>query len=237
MAEAGLVVDGIEAGYGSGTVLHGLSLSVGRGQIVTLLGPNGAGKSTALKAVGGLLRPRRGSIRFDGRAIDGLRADEIVRRGVALVPERRELFPNLTVQENLQLGAYLRRDAAGVQADREMCLEIFPRLAERRRQAASTLSGGEQQMLAIARGLMSRPRLLLLDEPSLGLSPLLVEEIFTRIGTFRTSGVSVLLVEQNAMAALEVADHGYVLEAGTIQLAGTAAELAADENVRLSYLR
>ena len=232
-----LELRGIEAGYGGARVVQGISLSVGEGRIIALLGPNGAGKSTTLRAVAGLLRVSAGTVTLDGQRLDGLPPDAVVRRGLALVPERRELFPSLTVAENLLLGAYIRRDRAGIAADLEMVFALFPRLKERHGQAARTLSGGEQQMLAIGRGLMSRPRYLLLDEPSLGLAPLLIAEIFRKLTEIRAQGTAILLVEQNAAAALAVADHGYVLETGLIRLDGSAASLAADDAVRETYLR
>jgi branched-chain amino acid transport system ATP-binding protein len=232
-----LELRGLEAGYGGALAVQGVSLTVTPGCIVTLLGPNGAGKSTTLRAVAGLLRPRAGEILLDGERLHGFPADAVVRRGLALVPERRELFPSLPVLENLALGAHTRRDRAAIAEDLEMCFALFPRLKERRTQAARTLSGGEQQMVAIARGLMSRPRYLLLDEPSLGLAPLLIEEIFRKLIDIRAHGTAILLVEQNATAALEVADHGYVIETGQIRLEGTAAELAANDAVRETYLR
>jgi len=227
----------VEAGFGSALAVQGVSLTVSPGSIVTLLGPNGAGKSTTLRAAAGLIRPRAGEILLDGERLDGLPADAVVRRGLALVPERRELFPSLPVLENLSLGAHTRRDRAAIAEDLEMCFALFPRLKERRAQPARTLSGGEQQMVAIARGLMSRPRYLLLDEPSLGLAPLLIEEIFRKLIDIRARGTAILLVEQNATAALEVADRGYVIETGQIRLEGTAADLAADDAVRETYLR
>jgi branched-chain amino acid transport system ATP-binding protein len=226
----------IEAGYGRAIAVQGVSLIVPDGGIVTLLGPNGAGKSTTLKVAAGLLRPTAGQVLLDGTRIDGLAADRVLRRGLALVPERRELFPGLTVRENLALGAHSRDDRASIAADLEMCLGLFPRLAERRAQVVRTLSGGEQQMLAIARGLMSRPRMLLLDEPSLGIAPLLVEEIFRQLPKIRDRGTAILLVEQNAVAALAVADFGYVIEAGSIRLSGSPAALRADEAVQQAYL-
>jgi len=232
-----LELRGVEAGYGGALAVQGVSLTVPPGSIVTLLGPNGAGKSTTLRAAAGLIRPRAGEILLDGERLDGLPADAVVRRGLALVPERRELFPSLPVLENLSLGAQTRRDRAAIAEDLEMCFTLFPRLKERRAQPARTLSGGEQQMVAIARGLMSRPRYLLLDEPSLGLAPLLIEEIFRKLIDIRARGTAILLVEQNAAAALEVADRGYVIETGQIRLEGTAAELAADDAVRETYLR
>jgi branched-chain amino acid transport system ATP-binding protein len=228
---------GLEAGYGGARVVQGISLTVPESSIVTLLGPNGAGKSTTLRAVAGLLRPRAGTVTLDGMRLDGLAPDAVVRRGLALVPERRELFPSLSVAENLALGAYIRRDRAAIAADLKMVFMLFPRLRERRGQAARTLSGGEQQMLAIGRGLMSRPRYLLLDEPSLGLAPMLIAEIFRKLVEIRAHGTAILLVEQNAAAALDVADHGYVLETGLIRLQGSAAALATDDAVRETYLR
>ena len=237
-----LELRGVEAGYGGALAVQGVSLTVPPGSIVTLLGPNGAGKSTTLRVAAGLIRPRAGEIlldgeRLDGERLDGLPADAVVRRGLALVPERRELFPSLPVLENLSLGAHTRRDRAAIAEDLEMCFALFPRLKERRAQPARTLSGGEQQMVAIARGLMSRPRYLLLDEPSLGLAPVLIEEIFRKLIDIRARGTAILLVEQNAAAALEVADRGYVIETGQIRLEGTAADLAADDAVRETYLR
>ena len=232
-----LELRGVEAGYGGALAVQGVSLTVPARSIVTLLGPNGAGKSTTLRAAAGLIRPRAGEILLDGERLDGLPADAVVRRGLALVPERRELFPSLPVLENLSLGAYTRRDRAAIAEDLEMCFTLFPRLKERGAQPARTLSGGEQQMVAIARGLMSRPRYLLLDEPSLGLAPLLIEEIFRKLSDIRARGTAILLVEQNAAAALEVADRGYVIETGQIRLEGTAAELAADDAVRETYLQ
>jgi branched-chain amino acid transport system ATP-binding protein len=232
-----LEIRGLEAGYGRALAVQGINLSVPEGRIVALLGPNGAGKSTTLRAIAGLLRPRAGSVTLDGTRLDHLPADQVLRRGLALVPERRELFPGLTVQENLALGAHTRRDRAEIAADQEMCFALFPRLKERRPQAARTLSGGEQQMLAIARGLMSRPRFLLLDEPSLGIAPLLIEEIFRRLVEIRAQGTAILLVEQNAVATLEIADEGYVLETGSIRLHGTATQLRADDAVQEAYLR
>jgi len=232
-----LEISGLEAGYGGARVVQGLSFTVPQGSIVTLLGPNGAGKSTTLRAIAGLVRPSGGTITLDGERLDGLPPDAVVRRGLALVPERRELFPSLSVAENLSLGAYIRSDRAGIAADLDMVFTLFPRLEERRPQPARTLSGGEQQMLAIGRGLMSRPRYLLLDEPSLGLAPLLIAEIFRKLVEIRANGTSILLVEQNAAAALDVADHGHVLETGVIRLEGSAAALAADDAVRETYLR
>jgi branched-chain amino acid transport system ATP-binding protein len=231
-----LEVVGLEAGYGRALAVQGISLAVPEGRLVTLLGPNGAGKSTTLRAIAGLLRPRHGKGLLDGEDICGLPPDAVLRRGLALVPERRELFPGLTVAENLALGAFIRRDRAGIAAETELCFTLFPRLKERRGQRAGTLSGGEQQMLAIARGLMSRPRYLLLDEPSLGIAPLLIAEIFRRLVAIRDQGTAILLVEQNAAAALDIADDGYVLEAGLIRLHGPAAALREDAAVQAAYL-
>ncbi len=230
-----LDVRDVRAGYGRLEVLRGLSLEVPEGRVVTMLGANGAGKTTALRVIAGLLRPTAGRVTFQGRPITGLRPDRIVRRGVALVPETRELFLQMTVDENLELGAFTRRDGR-VRDDVEAVFALFPRLRERRRQRAGTLSGGEQQMLAIARAWLARPRLLLLDEPSLGLAPALVDEIFERIDRIRREGTTVLLVEQNARLALEVADWGYVLETGRVVLSGNARDLADDRLVRESYL-
>jgi branched-chain amino acid transport system ATP-binding protein len=230
-----LAVRDLRAGYGRIAVLDGVSLDVPEGAIVALLGANGAGKTTTLRVITGLLPALAGTVTFQGGRLTGLRADRIVRRGVSMVPEARELFLEMTVQENLELGAFTRRDGA-VARDHEMVFELFPRLRERRQQVAGTLSGGEQQMLAIARALMARPRLLLLDEPSLGLAPAVVDEIFDRIEAINRDGTTILLVEQNAQMALDIAHHGYVLETGKVVLAGRAAELAGNAMVQESYL-
>lgn len=230
-----LEVDGLVAGYGAIVAVKGISLVVDEGEIVTLIGSNGAGKSTTLRAISGLIRPREGDIRFAGRSIVGLKPHEIVGLGIAHVPEGRGIFGSLTVRENLLLGAHRRRDA-GVRDDLERVFGLFPRLRERLRQVAGTLSGGEQQMLAIGRALMARPRLLLLDEPSMGLAPVLVEAIFQTIVEIRQSGTPILLVEQNAAAALDIADRAYVLESGTIAISGTGRELARNDDVRRAYL-
>jgi branched-chain amino acid transport system ATP-binding protein len=216
--------------------LSGISLEVPEGRIVALIGANGAGKSTTLRAISGLVRPTSGEVEFRGASIAGLPSHEIVALGVAQAPEGRGIFLNLTVKENLDLGAYLRRDRAGVDADRERAYALFPILKERRDQVAGTLSGGEQQMLAVGRALMLRPRLLLLDEPSMGLSPLLVREIFRVLGEINRAGTTVLLVEQNANMALQVAHRAYVLETGTIAMEGTGRELLASPAVRRAYL-
>jgi branched-chain amino acid transport system ATP-binding protein len=230
-----LRLDALDVYYGEIHALRGVALDVREREIVTLLGNNGAGKSTTLKTISGLLVPRRGSVVFDGRALGGVPAHEIVARGIAHVPEGRRIFNRLTVRENLTMGAYLRTDG-DVNADLDRAFELFPRLKERVTQVAGTLSGGEQQMLAIARALMARPRLLLLDEPSMGLAPVLVEQIFTTIGSINRLGTTILLVEQNAAMALSIAHRGYVLETGTVVLSGTAAQLAENAEVRRAYL-
>jgi len=231
-----LTVDGIETFYGAIQALKGVSLEVPEGSIVTLLGANGAGKSTTLKSISGLVPPVRGTVAFSGRRIDGLPSEKIVRLGISHVPEGRELFPELTVLENLKMGAYTRTDRRAVGRSLERVQAHFPILAERRLQLAGTLSGGEQQMLAIGRALMAEPRLMLLDEPSLGLAPMLVEEIFRIIREIHDHGTTVLLVEQNANKALSIADYGYVLETGTVSLAGDSRQLLRDDHVRRSYL-
>lgn len=231
-----LEVSQLHAGYGALTVLHGIAFSVEDGGITALLGANGAGKTTTLRAVCGLLR-MRGEIVLAGESIAGRATEDIVRRGVAHVPDGRGTFLHLTTEENLRLGAYTRRDRAAVMQDMERCFGYFPRLKERRRQQAGTLSGGEQQMLAISRALMLRPRLLLLDEPSFGLAPLMVQEIFHIMQRIREDQkVGILLVEQNASLALEVADHAYLLETGRVVLGGRAEEVRQNEAVRRSYL-
>ncbi|MGH7324821.1 MAG: ABC transporter ATP-binding protein [Candidatus Rokuibacteriota bacterium] len=231
-----LDVQRLDVFYGDVQVVWDLSFSVQDGEIVTLLGGNGAGKSTTLKTLSGLLRPRRGRILFDGVPLERLAAYEIVARGVAQVPEGRRLWPGMTVVENLLLGAYPRAARQGVQAALERVFTLFPALAERRRQLAGTLSGGEQQMVAIGRALMARPRLLMLDEPSLGLAPKIVERIFGVVQDIRRQGVTVLLVEQNAHLALSVADRAYLLETGRLVLSGAGRDLLADAEVRRAYL-
>ncbi len=231
-----LSLRGVTVGYGKTPVLREVSLEVPRGEVVALLGANGAGKTTIMRTVMGFLKPWSGSVVFDGQDLGGQRPARIVRRGVGLVPEGRQIFGHLTVDENLVMGAYARRDPAGVRSDREWVLSLFPVLAERLRQRAGTLSGGEQQMLAIGRALMARPRLLLLDEPSLGLAPLLVREIFEVIGKIHQEGTTVLLVEQNARMALSVAARAYVLETGRVVREGAARELMEDPSVRAAYL-
>ena len=226
----------LRVAYGNVTAIHDLSLSVQQGELVCLIGANGAGKSTTLKALAGIQPIASGSIQYDGCAITGMPAHLRVRKGLALVPEGRGIFARLTVFENLQLGAYTRRDAYAVAQDLDYVLGLFPRLAERRRQVAGTLSGGEQQMLAIGRALMCRPRLLLLDEPSMGLAPIMVQKIFEIIRRIAANGVTLLLVEQNARLALEVSDRGYVMESGRIVLADSAAGLIANPQVQNAYL-
>jgi branched-chain amino acid transport system ATP-binding protein len=226
----------IEAGYGPMSCLHGISLEVNQGEIVTLLGANGAGKTTTLMTISGLLPLRRGTITFRGQELNGMAAADIVAQGMSHVPEGRRILPRLTVLENLALGAYLRRDRRAIEQDVERVFGLFPILAARRRQLAGTLSGGEQQMLAIARGLMARPTLLLLDEPSLGLAPKLVVTIFETIRRINQEGVTLLLVEQNAYLSLQIAHRGYVLETGRIVLTDTAARLADNPHVKTAYL-
>ena len=230
-----LSLSGVEAYYGRIQALRGLSLDVGEGEIVALIGANGAGKTTTLRTISGLLAPARGSINLFGESIVGMRADQIVRKGIVQSPEGRRIFPRLTVLENLRLGAYARTDRA-IAGDFDRVLSLFPRLGERLKQKGGTLSGGEQQMLAIGRALMSGPKVLLLDEPSLGLSPILVDTIFNVIADVNRSGVPILLIEQNARKALQVAARGYVLETGTIVKSGPAATLLADDDVRKAYL-
>jgi branched-chain amino acid transport system ATP-binding protein len=231
-----LEVDRLVARYGRVTALRDVSLHVDEGEVVTLIGANGAGKTTTLRAISGLVRPAAGAIRFAGRELARLTPSEIVRAGVSQSPEGRRVFPRMTVRENLELGAYTRRSRAEIGADTERALTIFPRLRERYEQKAGTMSGGEQQMLAIARALMSRPRLLLLDEPSLGLAPMLVQTIFGVIRELNAAGTTILLIEQNARQALAVANRGYVLEVGRIAYSGTADELQASDAVRAAYL-
>jgi branched-chain amino acid transport system ATP-binding protein len=231
-----LEVKNLDVHYGGIHALKGASFTVEEGQIVALIGANGAGKTTTLRAISGLLKPSGGSVMFAGRPIAGLPPHTIVERGLAHVPEGRGIFSNLTVEENLQLGAYLRSDPAAVARDTERALGLFPRLRERLRQNAGTLSGGEQQMLAIARALLTRPRLLLLDEPSLGLAPQLVQLIFEIVKTIVAEGTTILLVEQNAHMALGVATSAHVLEVGVLVTSGPAAELARDDKIRKAYL-
>ncbi|HVI73887.1 MAG TPA: ABC transporter ATP-binding protein [Anaeromyxobacteraceae bacterium] len=231
-----LTIEDLHVYYGEIHALKGVAFEVRAGEIVAILGNNGAGKTTTLKSISGLLAPRHGRVVLEGDDLSGLPAHEVVQRGVAHVPEGRRIFNRLTVRENLAMGAYRRKDAAGVAADLERVLGLFPVLGERARQVGGTLSGGEQQMLAIGRALMARPRLLLLDEPSMGLAPVVVEKIFDTVVDINRQGTTILLVEQNAAMALAVAHRGYVLETGTIALFGTAAELAENAEVRRAYL-
>ncbi|AGT33316.1 amino acid ABC transporter ATPase [Geobacillus genomosp. 3] len=231
-----LKVDGIDVFYGNIHALKGVSLEVNSGEIVTLIGANGAGKTTLLKTISGLLKPKSGDIVYEGVSIAGKAAQAIVKHGISHVPEGRRVFANMTVEENLELGAFLRKDKQGIQDDFANVYQLFPRLEERRKQLAGTLSGGEQQMLAIGRALMARPKLLLLDEPSMGLAPLLVKTIFRIIQEINESGTTILLVEQNAHMALSIADRAYVIESGRVVLSGTAGELQASEQVRQAYL-
>ncbi|MBI3828788.1 MAG: ABC transporter ATP-binding protein [Planctomycetes bacterium] len=231
-----LKVEGLDVFYGGIQALRGVGLEVRPGELVTLIGANGAGKSTTLKTISGILTPRTGKVFFEGREITGRAPHLNIRAGLALCPEGRRIFPNLTVDENLDLGAYVRKDGAAIKSDIELMHKTFPILLDRARQFAGTLSGGEQQMLAMARALMSRPKLLMLDEPSLGLAPKLVDRIFEVLRNLKSQGVTILLVEQNARQALDVADRGYVLETGKVVKSGPARELAVDPAVRKAYL-
>lgn len=231
-----LEVKNLCVSYGAIKALRGISFEVDKGEIITLIGSNGAGKTTTLHAVSNIIKKQEGSIIFEGEDITSMPADKIVKRNLIQVPEGRRIFANLTVRENLELGAYLRNDKAEIAKDMEHAYELFPRLRERVKQAAGTLSGGEQQMLAMARALMSKPRLLLLDEPSMGLAPILVDEIFEIIRRINADGVTVLLVEQNAFKALSIADRAYVLETGEIKMSGKASDLANDSSVKEAYL-
>jgi len=235
-AQSVLEIRGLTVNYGAIQALKDVTITVHAGEVVTLIGANGAGKSTTLRAVSRLLNPRSGTIQYQGKDIARLRADEVVRAGIAHVPEGRRVLARLTVEDNLRLGAFVRTDNEAIEADLQAQFKRFPRLLERRKQLAGTLSGGEQQMLAIARALMSRPQLLLLDEPSLGLAPIIVREIFSIIRDLNQSGVTILLVEQNATLALKNSARGYVLEAGQITLEGPAGALIEDERVRRAYL-
>jgi branched-chain amino acid transport system ATP-binding protein len=226
----------VRTAYGAIEALKGISINVRDGEIVTLIGANGAGKSTTLRSINGLNQPRRGKIRFEGEDITSKPAHEIVRMGISQSPEGRKLFPRMTVVENLEMGAFQRKDRAEIRADMEHVFTLFPRLAERRAQKAGTLSGGEQQMCAIGRAMMARPRLLMLDEPSMGLAPIFVERIFETIVAINKEGTPILLVEQNALMALDVANRGYVMQTGRIVLEGPASELKTNDDVRKTYL-
>lgn len=231
-----LEIRDLHVSYGGIRALKGIDLTVEEGHIVTLIGANGAGKSTTLRAISGLQKPQSGSILYGGEELVGLPAKEIVRRGIIHVPEGRRVFPDMTVAENLKIGAFLRKDKDGIASDMDYVYSLFPRLKERSWQPAGTLSGGEQQMLAVGRALMSRPKVLMMDEPSLGLAPLIVKDIFSIIRRVNADGITVLLIEQNANAALRIADYGYVLETGVIALTGTGEELLRNESVREAYL-
>jgi branched-chain amino acid transport system ATP-binding protein len=231
-----LSIENLHVSYGAIQALRGISFHVDTGEVVTLIGGNGAGKSTTLRTISGMLEPSEGNIQFDGTSICGMPPHQIVRKGLVQVPEGRGIFANLTVDENLKMGAYSRHDQAATHADRERALQLLPRLRERLSQQAGTLSGGEQQMLAIARALLARPRLLMLDEPSLGLGPQVVQTVFQVIREIAKAGTTILLIEQNAGMALQTADRAYVMEVGEIQMAGSARELAASDEVRKAYL-
>ena len=231
-----LEVKNIQVAYGKIIAVKDISVTVNEGEIVTLIGSNGAGKSTTLRTISGLIKPKSGEITFNGKRIDGMPGHDIVSLGICHSPEGRRIFPRMTVKENLELGAFLRNDKAAVNADMDRVLDLFPRLKERIKQTAGTMSGGEQQMLAVSRALMGDPKLLLLDEPSMGLAPVLVELIFDTIIKIRKQGVTILLIEQNATAALEVADRAYVLESGKVKMSGSAKELSSDDKVTKAYL-
>ena len=231
-----LKIENLEVAYGNIKAIKGISLEVNQGEIVTLIGSNGAGKSTTLRAISGILKPRSGSITFNGERIDGVEGHEIVAKGICQSPEGRRIFPKMTVDENLDLGAFLRNDKQEIANDRQRVLELFPKLQERIDQKAGTMSGGEQQMLAVGRALMGSPKLLLLDEPSMGLAPVLVEMIFETIEKINKQGTTILLVEQNALAALNVADRAYVLESGSIKMSGNAKDLISNDEVTKAYL-
>ena len=234
--DAMLTVDDIHVFYGNIAAVKGISLTVYPGEIVTLIGGNGAGKSTTMRTISGLPKPKRGEIQFLGERVSGLKGHEVAQRGIAQSPEGRRIFPRMTVTENLELGAFLRNDQGGIAADMDRVFDLFPRLKERLTQKSGTLSGGEQQMLAMGRALMAQPKLLLLDEPSMGLAPVLVDSVFETIRKVNEQGTTVLLVEQNALVALNIADHAYVLETGHITLEGPAKELAHNDEVRKAYL-
>ncbi len=231
-----LKVNGINVYYGNIQAIKDVSLEINQGEIVTLIGANGAGKSTLLKTISGLLKPKKGEVLFQDKSIAGKAAQTIVKQGISHVPEGRRVFANMSVEENLELGAYLRKDKAEIKKDFEKVFELFPRLLERRKQQAGTLSGGEQQMLAMGRALMARPKLLLLDEPSMGLAPLLVKTIFRIIEEINKTGTTILLVEQNANMALSIADRVYVIETGKVVLSGTAEELNESDQLKMAYL-
>ena len=236
MSDTVLKITDLRVSYGGIEALKGISMEVQQGQIVTLIGANGAGKSTTLRAISGLVRPAAGRIEFLGKDITGMDTQKVVEGGISLVPEGRRVFPNLTVLENLKIGAYLRKDDAGIKADLLEVFDLFPRLKEREWQLAGTLSGGEQQMLAVGRAMMAKPRVMMMDEPSLGLAPLVVRNIFSIITELKKRGMTILLIEQNANAALKCADYGFVLETGRITMQGTGAQLLSDPRVKEAYL-
>ncbi|WP_328325527.1 MULTISPECIES: ABC transporter ATP-binding protein [unclassified Streptomyces] len=231
-----LEVQDLRVAYGKIEAVKGISFTVEAGQVVTLIGTNGAGKTTTLRTLSGLIKPAGGTIAFDGKPLAGIPAHKVVALGLAHSPEGRHIFPRLSIFENLQLGAFLRDDKEGIEKDIQRAYDLFPILGERRKQAAGTLSGGEQQMLAMGRALMSQPKLLMLDEPSMGLSPIMMQKIMETIVELKSQGMTILLVEQNAQAALSLADHGYVMEIGKISLSGTGDDLLHDESVRKAYL-
>ncbi|MGW5419037.1 ABC transporter ATP-binding protein [Streptomyces sp. NPDC003943] len=231
-----LEVEDLRVAYGKIEAVKGISFSVEAGQVVALIGTNGAGKTTTLRTLSGLIKPTAGKITFDGEVVNDVPAHKVVARGLAHSPEGRHIFPRLTIAENLQLGAFLRSDKDGIERDVQRAYDLFPILGERRKQAAGTLSGGEQQMLAMGRALMSQPKLLMLDEPSMGLSPIMMQKIMETIATLKAEGMTILLIEQNAQAALSLADYGYVLEVGKIKLSGTGRDLLVNDDVRKTYL-
>ncbi|MEU9864105.1 ABC transporter ATP-binding protein [Streptomyces sp. NPDC047971] len=231
-----LEVEDLRVAYGKIEAVKGISFSVEAGQVVSLIGTNGAGKTTTLRTLSGLIKPTSGKITFDGQVLNGIPAHKVVSLGMAHSPEGRHIFPKLSIAENLQLGAFLRKDKDGIERDVQRAYDLFPILGERRKQAAGTLSGGEQQMLAMGRALMSQPKLLMLDEPSMGLSPIMMQKIMETIATLKAEGMTILLIEQNAQAALSLADYGYVLEVGSIKLSGTGQDLLVDDEVRKTYL-
>lgn len=236
MSDTVLKITDLRVSYGGIEALKGISMEVQQGQIVTLIGANGAGKSTTLRAISGLVRPAAGRIEFLGKDITGMDTQKVVEGGISLVPEGRRVFPNLTVLENLKIGAYLRKDDAGIKTNLLEVFDLFPRLKEREWQLAGTLSGGEQQMLAVGRAMMAKPRVMMMDEPSLGLAPLVVRNIFSIITELKKRGMTILLIEQNANAALKCADYGFVLETGRITMQGTGAQLLSDPRVKEAYL-